>query len=610
MATIRVLPADVVNQIAAGEVLERPSFLVKELVENSLDAGASEIEIDFANGGRNLLVRDNGRGMSREDLPLALHPHATSKISSGEDIYHLSTFGFRGEALASAAAVSEMRITSRVAGAPEGFRVEAQFGRVGDPFAISSEFGTTVEVEKLFENVPARLKFLKSDAAEAGQIKNVVKALALANPHVSFRLKQEGELKYFWPKSEDPLPRAQDILGVKPLFYGHLEADSLRVEVWVSSPLQTAQTSRNIWFFAQNRFIQDRSLMAAVSEAYRNLLMHGEYAQAVVKVTCDPSEIDVNVHPTKSQVKFRDSQAVFRGVMHAVRSVLEKAPWLQEATGSRALGGSFAPRASNSPAISLELSSPPLEAPTLRFQEPQLERIQYPQKSFNLREVREAHAALPRELAGTTGADSGAPATATVGFHWAQLQVIGQLHLTYIVAQSSDYFYLIDQHAAHERVMFERIMDQFQKGRFDIQNFLLPLVVDLTAHEVETLLRAREQIEKMGILFEQMGPDCIAVQGAPTFVSEGGVIEAIKKFALELTENAGSLAIEKKIADVAASMACHSVIRAGQALSEEQMKEILLQMDEFPLSSFCPHGRPVFVRRAFTDVEREFGRIV
>jgi DNA mismatch repair protein MutL len=596
---IHVLPEQVVDQIAAGEVLERPAHLIKELIENSLDAGATEIEVEFDDGGRRVRIIDNGSGIAKADLPLAILRHATSKISVSEDLFALSSYGFRGEALASIAAVSRLKITSRQKDESNGHSLVSEFGRVESVSSQSTPIGTSLVVEGLFENVPARLRFLKSDTAETSQIKQVLRAIALSHPEVQFRVRNRSQLLYLWQPRDDWQARAEDVLAFKGF---HL-AEGCENEIWVralvGSPDQTMQQNRGIWLFVQDRWIQDRSIVAAIMESYRNLLMHGEYPQVVLSLHVPKDFVDVNVHPTKSQVKFVDSQKVFRAILHTLRSGLEKAPWLKTSDQSKRV----------------EIK-PSFEMP--RFEGEAFSSVQYAKKNFPLAQVRENIETYRTEpfsetfsSASSSVTSPGQPQTPEVGrTFWSQMEVLGQANLTYILAQSQDQFFLIDQHAAHERIVFERLMEQWKVGKFDTQAALLPLVLDLPAHELEALEAYFDQLSRLGLTLEKMSPEAIAVSSTPSFVSETAVVEVIKKLAYELAENGGSLAWEKRIGDIFASMACHSVVRAGQALSVEQMKNLLMQMDEFPLSSFCPHGRPVSVSWSFYDIERKFGRIL
>jgi DNA mismatch repair protein MutL len=579
---IRVLPENVVDQIAAGEVLERPAHLIKELVENSIDAGSTEIEVEYDNGGRNVRILDNGCGMSKEDLPLALVRHATSKISASEDLFNLSSFGFRGEALASIAAVSRLTITSRQKDDNEGHVLKSEFGRIEPLASRTAPVGTSILVEELFTNVPARLKFLKSDAAESAQIKIVLKAIALAHPLVQFRVRSKGQLVFFWAAKSDFKSRSEEVLDFQAFFEANGEENEIQVQALLGSPDQTLQQNRGLWIFVQDRWIQDRSLTAAIMESYRNLLMHGEYPQVVLSLHVPKAFVDVNVHPTKSQVKFVDAQKVFRAVHHVLRAALEKAPWI----------------ASKASMPSMNLEMVPSQPMTASVQDHAFSTVQYQKKEFLA--VKQPERSYQTQAA--------TPSTDQV--FWSQMEVLGQANLTYIVAQSQNEFYLVDQHASHERIVFERLMKQWKAGRFDAQNLLLPLAIDLPIHEMEALSPSLSQLSTLGLTVEKMGPETLAISSIPSFVSESGVVQAIKILSAELAQNGGSMAWERKVGDIFASMACHSVVRAGQNLSVDEMRSILRQMDEFPLSTFCPHGRPVSVSWNFSELERKFGRIV
>ncbi len=295
---IQQLASDVVDKIAAGEVVERPSHLLKELLENSMDAGATEVEIEVDNGGKSLSVLDNGKGVLASDLPLVFARHATSKIRESEDLWRLASFGFRGEALASISSVSSLEFTSRRQGEAKAYKIHCEHGKVGEVLETSFQEGTLVQVDELFSNIPARLKFLKSDSAEITQIKNVVKAMALQYPKVQWKFKSKGKLVYFWPSDESLLERAKKVLETDRLFENEFDYEGFHAHVVFSDPSTVVKVSRQIWTFVQNRWVQDRGLQAAVMEAYRSLLMHGQYPICFISVTCPPDEVDVNIHPT------------------------------------------------------------------------------------------------------------------------------------------------------------------------------------------------------------------------------------------------------------------------------------------------------------------------
>lgn len=590
-SSIETLSSDVIDQIAAGEVVERPAHLIKELVENSLDAGATEISVEFSDGGRFAKVTDNGSGISNEDLPKALDRHATSKIKISSDLFRLNSFGFRGEALASIAAVSRLTLISKKTLSEPAFRLLSEFGTRSKIEKIGGSVGTSVLIEDLFSNVPARLKFMKSASAEATRIKMTLKALALSHPSVTMKVIQSGELIHVWPACESHLKRAQQILAVPKLFEGFAERGSVKARAIFADPKTVQRTARDLWFFAQNRWIQDRSLQAAVMEAYRHLLMHGEYPIAAVWIETNPEEIDVNIHPTKSQVKFADSSLAFRAVQASIRDVLETAPWLPSA-----------PNTFEGPSSEKFFTQDHLPPENLAFQSPDLVKTQFAQKNWSMMDSGK----IDRAVAEAPPAALSQP----IRSYWSSLQVLGQAKQTYILSQGAEGLVIVDQHAAHERVMFEKLMGAWRGGRIDIQEYLFPLAIDLTADRVEALIKEKAQIGRLGISVEELGPETIGVKGAPALIKESALSSVLEKMSQELIENGGSFSLERKIGDLVATLACHSAIRAGQALSLEEMQALLESMDEFPLSSFCPHGRPVSVEYPFYRLEKDFGRIV
>ena len=603
---IAILSHDVVNQIAAGEVVERPSHLIKELVENCLDAGASKIEIEFSNGGRNVRVSDNGSGIAREDLGLALQRHATSKILASEDLFKLSSYGFRGEALASIAAVSNLSLISKEEGQEQAFQIDSNFGKLGKISEVGSNLGTTLVVRDLFANMPARLKFLKSEVAESSQIKQTLKAFALIHPEIEIRVRQEKSV--FAYKAQDSMrARVSEVLNTEEVFESEAQLEKLNAKVLFCSPHKVVGNSKGIWLFVQKRWVQDRTIQAAVLEAYRGLLMHGEYPQVVVDLTIDPAEVDVNIHPTKSTVKFRDNAQVFRVVQRALRQGLEQAPWIPNSLSSDSNTSHAAHQA-----ISSAVSAFATKAMTEQVAFSGASELGQTQLRQKLSEPLAAYFARdPAPETKTTIAPENLQnhASPLQKHYWSSLQVLGQAQLTYILSQNSKAMVIVDQHAAHERVMYERLMKSWSDKSFEIQDFLLPLTIQLESSLLEAVLTHKEDLERIGMQVEAMGPEHLAVRSAPAILKESSIQKAIEELAREILDEGGSFAIEKSIMHIFATMACHSAVRAGQALSTEEMKSLLLQMDEFALSSFCPHGRPVSVEYPFHKLERDFGRI-
>lgn len=602
MSLIQVLSPDVVNQIAAGEVVERPAHLVKELLENSLDANSTQIQIDVNFGGKFIKITDNGDGIVKDDLPLALQRHATSKITQTNDLWNLSTYGFRGEALASVAAVSKLTLMSKAKNAKSGFQIKSDFGQISEVMPSSINQGTQLTVDSLFENVPARLKFLKSDSAELAQIRNVIRALSLAYPHVEFKLIDNGKLDLYFKvqtDAHDLSVRVSQVLGLDRVFTQENHFKSYKVKAYFSSPHDVQKTSKNIWIFAQKRWIQDRGLQAAVTEAYRSLLMHGEYPMVVIDLECAPDLIDVNIHPTKSQVKFQDASDAFRAVHGAIRQGLESAPWIPKVASGATENQSSSIQDRPTYNFVREIN-PRMELhDQARFTDlgSSLGNTQFKTKLSMLEQLSQLKVDVPATENFSTGH----------GF-WSSLQVLGQLNLTYLVCQKNDRMILVDQHAAHERVAFEKLMRKWKGGQIDQQDFLFPLAIDMSPEKTEALLAKSEDISKMGIDIEALGPNVIGVKSAPLFIKEAALPQVFDKMATDLVDYGGSYSLEKSIADLFATMACHSVVRAGQSLSQPEMVELLKSMDEFPLSSFCPHGRPVSVEFTFNDIEKQFGR--
>lgn len=610
--SIHKLPDETVHQIAAGEVVERPAHLLKELVENSIDAGAKHIDVHFSQGGKHIFVKDDGHGIAKEALPLALARHATSKIQTTDDLWSLKSFGFRGEALASIAAVSHTTITSATK-TGQGHSLTSIFGKTKAILPTHTDPGTSVKVTNLFGNCPARLKFLKSQASEALQIKKTFKALAIIHPHITFKLLQDKQLLHYFPATSSFHERAKQVLDDPDLYY--LKEDHLhfQCELVYGRPSTKQKNSQNIWLFVQRRWVQDLQLKMAIIESYRTLLMHGTYPIAVLHLTCDPAEIDVNIHPTKSQVKFKSPTDAFRAVSRPLRKNLEKAPWLKGVLGDKDSLGLKADFLRSVPQKKYHqhtfAEKPyPRSSPTLPsektlddFLNPQNnidDVVQFPQKpSFS-------------HLLPKPPPQMEPPLQKDNEPQWGSLQVLGQCNLTYIMTQSRKSLILIDQHAAHERVAFERLMNSWKKKQFDVQKKLQAHTFTLEPSLCENLIQHKSDFKEIGIELEQIGPSTLAISSQPAILSDKSLMHALKQAAQQIEDMAGSFAIEKVVGDLFATMACHSVIRAGQALSHEEMQSLLKQMDAFSLSSFCPHGRPVFTQIPFSQLDREFGRIV
>jgi len=595
---IQKLDSSVIDQIAAGEVVERPAHLVKELIENSLDAGATSVEVQFAEGGLYVSVKDNGRGISPKELSLALSRHATSKICQSSDLFSIHTYGFRGEALASIAGVSHLTLRSKSKESNQAYSVKSQFGKTLKVEATGGEEGTTVVVDHLFENVPARLRFLKSESVENLAIKNVITAQALSHPEVSFRVIHKGRLLSFWPIASSYFKRAEIILS-KPLHHHIYNKSPWSVELVLAPPNRAAKSSKKMWFFVNGRSVEDKILYGAVMSAHRNLLMRGEYPILVLYITCPPAEVDVNIHPTKTQIRFLSQSRVFQMAQRAVRELLEQAPWLDllhsdspEAPPTQSEQTSFHQGFSaNKPSSVRFKDSSPLKNP----EENSSGKIQ---KEFLKKAVRPSSDIVekPEQLTSDI-----------LKNNFSSLKVLAQAHQTYLVTESSRSIVFIDQHAAHERILFERFMGQLKN--LEKQKHLIPLKMTMDPAEVTAILSMKASFRSLGIDLVFGKSTEISVQASPPFIKEKAISSAVQKLAEGHIRYGEEFTPEKVVSEIASVFACHSAIRAGQTLSVSEMESLLSQMDEFSFSSFCPHGRPVFVEYPFSRIEREFGRV-
>ncbi len=563
---IKVLDPQVVSQIAAGEVVERPASVVKELLENSLDAGATKISVEVAGGGLSLMsVIDNGLGIPLGEVALVFNRHATSKISSVEDLKSILSLGFRGEALASIAAVAEVELITCAVGESTGTFLKLKGGEVIDRSSKARSPGTTVNVRKLFRQVPARLKFLKSRATEGGNIANVVSRYALAFPEVRLSLSLDGRVTLRTPGSGQlmdsvaevyGLEVAQNMLEIKSQdLDGPMGGLSLVVSGMIGSPRVSRASRGYISTFVNRRWVKHRLLSWVVEEAYRGLLMVGKHPVAIVYLTISPQEIDVNVHPTKTEVKFREEKAVLDAVQRAVRQTLVE----------------LAPVPRFSEVVSQRLVSSAARPPL-----------------WTLAENKGGVVVPPAEVSQT-------PARSLP-----VLRVVGQLFASYIVAEGPNGLYLIDQHAAHERILFEQIKDERSRRQVEVQKLLEPLPIEISPRDTAVLSNHLESLGEFGFAIEPFGERTFLVRAVPASLTGQdwcGVIE-------ELIDG-GSKDWEERLV---VSIACHSAVKAGQALTGDEMREIVRRLEQASLPHSCPHGRPTMIHLSLAQLEKDFGR--
>jgi DNA mismatch repair protein MutL len=565
VSAIRVLPGLLVSQIAAGEVVERPASVLKELLENSVDAGARAINVTLDEGGvRRVQVEDDGEGIAREDLPLALARHATSKIASLADLEAVSTLGFRGEALASIAAVSQLAITTRRNGAPHGAAIRAEGGAIGEVEPAARAPGTTVMVADLYFNTPARRKFLKSEPTEFGHCEEALRRLALARPEIAFSLRHNGRVTRHL-RSESLRERALALLGRElaeasvPI---EAAAGGMRLRGLAGTP-QAAQTRADCqYFFVNGRYVRDRVLAHAVREAYAELL-HGERQAAyLLFLDLDPRTVDVNVHPAKTEVRFRDSRAAHQFVRHALERAL-------------------APSAAQAPVAYARVSQTGI------------------QSALALAQPAAAYQTFMAAAAAPLPAAEQAP---PLGF------ALGQLHGIYILAQNEAGLVLVDMHAAHERIVMERLKRALDVGDVARQRLLVPAVFSAEVLDVASAEENRAALERVGLEIVVSGPNELTVRSAPALVASGDVIGLARSLLKELREYGASQMLAGRQNELLATMACHAAVRAHRALSTAEMNALLREMEETERSGSCNHGRPTWYQLTMADLDKLFLR--
>ena len=583
--TLRRLPDAVVNRIAAGEVVERPAAALKELVENAIDAGAGRIDCALRAGGAAWIsVDDDGAGIARDELALALERHATSKLAD-DDLVDIRTLGFRGEALPSIGAVSRLTITSRADGAADAWRIAVDNGGgVGAPEPAARARGTRVEVAGLFRVVPARLKFLKSARAEYLAAADMLKRLAMARPALAFSLEHDGRRAWASPAAADPLARLADVLGKEfaansaPVV---LEADGLRLTGHAGLPTWHRGTAQSQYLFVNGRPVRDRLLQGAVRAGYEELVPRGRFPVLALFLELPPDRVDVNVHPAKTEIRFRDAGQVRSLIVSALRRTLAEeghraaAPAIAPLMGRVRPGGSAGLGAAAAPPLALAERAARWQAPL----DPDMPASAPPPAP---------------EAPDAAGLPLGAARA--------------QLHDTYILAQTGDGVVLVDQHAAHERLVLERMRRALAEGPPPRQTLLLPEVVELDEAGADRLAAKAEELAELGLTLERFGPEAVLVRETPAALGETDVKGLVRDLADDLAEHGLALALKERLEDVAATMACHGSVRAGRRLGAAEMDALLREMEATPRSGQCNHGRPTWIELKLADIERLFGR--
>ncbi|HTC25769.1 DNA mismatch repair endonuclease MutL [Dyella sp.] len=601
MPRIKPLPSDLINQIAAGEVIERPSSVVKELVENSLDAGATRIEVDIELGGARLIrVRDDGDGIAADDLPLAVASHATSKIGSFDDLEHVASMGFRGEALASMSSVARFAMTSRLRGQDNAFRIEVDSGRMQAARPAQHPQGTSVEVRDLFYNVPARRKFLRAERTEFAHIDDLLKSLALARSQVEFRLSHNGKSVRVWKAARDDqamLMRVAEVLGEEfpqqSLRIDHATA-GMRLSGWVGLPTASRPQADAQYFYVNGRLVRDRVVAHAVRQAYADVLFHGRYPTFVLYLDLDPVGVDVNVHPAKSEVRFREQRLVHDFLFRTLHEALAetRAGHVSQPEGTT---WSSAPMAST-PAmpsynnswqsnhtqsrLQLGVRDEPLAGYAALLGEP---------------EALQVNAAQPMPSAN----DDDVP---PLGYAIAQLKTI------YILAENAHGLVLVDMHAAHERITYEKLKSGRACSNLRSQMLLVPLSVAVSAKEAAAAEEHGEALADWGLELSRSGPSAVVVRRIPALLEGADVAELTRSVLGELAQHGSSRQLQEVENELLSTMACHGSVRAGRRLTTTEMNALLREMEATERSGQCNHGRPTWVQINMSELDKLFLR--
>jgi DNA mismatch repair protein MutL len=607
---IRLLPPDLVNRIAAGEVVERPASAVKELVENAIDAGARRIDIALRDGGRSFIsVTDDGNGMSREELELAVERHATSKLPD-DDLVRIATLGFRGEALPSIGAVSRLTLTSRKAGAGAAWSLTVAAGAKSRPVPAAQAAGTRVEVRDLFFATPARLKFLKQPRTEAGHVMDAVSRLAMAHPAIAFTLSDDDRtLLRLAPQSEDLLGETEAV-GLQRLgsVIGRDFADNavpvaalregVRLTGHAGLPTFNRPTASAQYLFVNGRPVRDRLLQGAVRGAYQDFLARDRHPAVVLFLDIPPEEVDVNVHPAKAEVRFRDAALVRGLIVGALRHALGQAGHRAATTVAGATLASFRPEPQPGGGMRLWPGSGGASSVPRGL----AERAAAAFAPFPATDGSAALAGLAPSAPPAGEASAEEPADFPLGVARAQL------HETYILAQTADGIVIVDQHAAHERIVYERMKQALAEGGVARQGLLIPEVVELDGRAADRLVARTNELAELGLVLEPFGAGAVVVREVPALLGQADVKSLVRDLADEIAELGGALSLKERLAEVCGTMACHGSVRAGRRLAPAEMDALLRQMEATPHSGQCNHGRPTYVELKLADIERLFGR--
>ncbi|MDY6857311.1 MAG: DNA mismatch repair endonuclease MutL [Thermodesulfobacteriota bacterium] len=573
---IRILSEILANKIAAGEVIERPASVVKELIENAIDAGSTQIIIDVKAGGRtSIKVMDNGEGMERDDALLALERHSTSKVYSEADLLEINTMGFRGEALPSIASVSKMGLTTKTADALAGTYIYSEGGKIKEVSDAGCPPGTVVEVNSIFYNTPARRKFLKTVTTEFGHIADVISQIALTNQGIHFRLNHNDREVINTPITKNLKNRVVELLGrdvYENLYDILLREDSIKINGFISQPNFTRSTSKSIYTYINRRLIRDRVVNHAVMEAYRPFLMKNRYPIVFLFIDILPHFVDINVHPTKREVRFKEQKKVYTLIVEALHRTLKKSPWVKQG-----LSRSYEV---HSQYTKSESQSNTIEEALIDYSPSRKDTDTSTQKEMIKYEP----------------------------FLFSSLNPIGQVKETYLLCSSNEGLVIVDQHAGHERVIFEKLKNGYHKSRMVSQSLLIPQHIELSYQEARSLETHLDRLLEVGLEVEPFGGDTFIIKAVPQILVNMDYQQLILDIIDEINSYGRSFRFEESIEKILTLMACHGAIKANQRLNQDEINVLLKQLDSVGSPTNCPHGRPILRKITYQEIERMFKR--
>lgn len=608
MGKIRILSDNVVSKIAAGEIVERPASVVKELVENSIDAGSSSIKVELISGGKKLIeISDDGEGMSRDEALLSLERHATSKIKDINDLFSVKSLGFRGEAVPSIASVSRFKITTRINDDVIGTMISGEGGKIRKVEETGCPPGTTIQVKNLFYNTPVRLKFMKKIETELSNVLDIVQREAMSRPGISFEVVSNGRTILNLSKRDNLIDRLSDIFPKTELQGINAEAEGVKISGFMSSPLDTRSTTSKMFTYINQRAVRDKFLTRIIIDAYGKMLEKRKFPQGAIFIDMPTPEVDVNVHPTKNEVRFRNQRLIADLIRTAIIKMLREAPWIKN----------YKERVENSMASFLESDGT----------QPQYENLQ--NFRSNERSFSEDYREIPRsessentpvnqeikpikhighqyEVSRNESTESGLFES---GGLYSSLKIIGQIRELYIVCASQNGMVLVDQHAAHERINYEKIKRAYlEKKDIEVQELLVPEVVEFPPYESSLVSRHIEEFESLGLRIEDFGNNSFLIRSHPALLKNVDSAVLVKDVISEIAGGGREESVSEKIDLVIATMACHSSITANFELNLEEMKALLKELDKMDFPHSCPHGRPVAQELSYYEIERMFKR--